>query len=64
MQFVYLSHDQLNASSYRIGKHGGGRALGERMQLRDSPDTLRRDQSKLGKLAAQGIDQRGTLTNK
>src|SRR5665213_432822 len=61
LQFVDLAHDQLDATANRIGKNGGGGTLGEIMQVGDTPDPFGSNQPEFGELAAQGIDQSGTL---
>ena len=63
LHIVDLAHDQLDAAADRIGEDRWGRALGKRMQLRDAPDSLGRDQSELSELATQRVDQRCTLTD-
>jgi hypothetical protein len=63
MQIVDLNHDQLDAAPDRLGEDGWRRALGQRMQVGDTPDSLGRDQSELGELAPQRVDQRSTLSH-
>lgn len=63
LQIVDLAHDQLDTAADRIGEDGWSRTLGQRMQLRDAPDAFGSDQSELGELATQRVDQRGTLTD-
>jgi hypothetical protein len=38
LRVVDLAHDQLDATANRIGKNGGGGALGKSVQVGDAPD--------------------------
>lgn len=52
LQIIDLAHDQLDTAANRIGEEGCGHALGKRMQLRDAPDSLGRDKSRIHRAAS------------